>query len=169
MSKNIYWTLLQHDDWNLHLAATDNGLCYVGSQGASFEELADWAEARLPGYELIRHDAEMERYTHEFTKYFQGSLDVFTLPLDLVGTAFQQKVWQAMNAVQYGSTVAYSDLAETIGRPQASRAVGAAVGANPLLIVLPCHRIVGKTGSMTGYRGGLPMKTALLELEQKRG
>ncbi|MEY5100989.1 MAG: hypothetical protein RJA36_3708 [Pseudomonadota bacterium] len=99
--------------------------------------------------------------------YFDGRRRDFELPLDCSrGTDFQQAVWRALAAIPCGSTVSYGQLAQAIGRPRAVRAVGAAVGRNPLGIILPCHRVVGEDGALTGYTGGLARKTFLLQLEQ---
>lgn len=98
--------------------------------------------------------------------YFKGERDTFDLPLDLQGgTAFQQSVWQALLAIPRGGTTSYGQLGARIGRPAAMRAVGAAVGRNPLSVVVPCHRVIGSNGSLTGYAGGIERKTALLRLE----
>jgi methylated-DNA-[protein]-cysteine S-methyltransferase len=100
-------------------------------------------------------------------EYFAGERRVFDLPLDLVGTDFQLGVWHQLRRIPYGTTVSYSELAEAIGRPDVVRAVGAAVGQTPVPIVVPCHRVIGKDGSLTGYGGGLRRKAALLELERR--
>ncbi|HET7034829.1 MAG TPA: methylated-DNA--[protein]-cysteine S-methyltransferase [Thermomicrobiaceae bacterium] len=97
--------------------------------------------------------------------YFAGRLRRFTLPLDLVGTPFQRRVWQAVAAVPFGETATYREIAARIGAPRAYRAVGAANGANPAAIVIPCHRLVGADGGLRGYGGGLHQKRALLDLE----
>jgi methylated-DNA-[protein]-cysteine S-methyltransferase len=97
--------------------------------------------------------------------YFDGELERFELPLSPGGTAFQRRVWDAVSAIPYGATTSYSALAASIGSPTAWRAVGAANGRNPLPIVVPCHRVVGAAGSLTGYGGGLERKRALLDLE----
>jgi methylated-DNA-[protein]-cysteine S-methyltransferase len=102
----------------------------------------------------------------QMAQYFAGERLVFDLPLGLLaGTTFQRHVWDALSAIPPGTTTTYSALAQRIGRPQAVRAVGAAVGRNPLSIVVPCHRVVGSQGALTGYAGGLDRKRALLELE----
>jgi methylated-DNA-[protein]-cysteine S-methyltransferase len=102
--------------------------------------------------------------------YFGGQLRRFELPLDLsAGTAFQQAVWQALLEIPAAATNSYGTVAQRIGRPAAVRAVGAAIGRNPLSIVVPCHRVVGASGALTGYAGGLDRKMALLRLEQGSG
>jgi methylated-DNA-[protein]-cysteine S-methyltransferase len=100
-------------------------------------------------------------------EYFDGQRQAFDLPLALDGTAFQRTVWEALLGVGYGETVSYGQLADRIGRPTASRAVGLANGRNPVSIIVPCHRVVGSDGSLTGYGGGIPSKRLLLDLEQR--
>jgi len=108
----------------------------------------------------------LQQAVAELTEYFAGLRREFTLPLSPRGTAFQRQVWQALRAIPYGQTRTYGQIAEAIGRARACRAVGMANHTNPLPIVIPCHRVVGSNGSLTGYAGGLDVKTALLQLER---
>jgi methylated-DNA-[protein]-cysteine S-methyltransferase len=101
----------------------------------------------------------------QLNEYFSGIRQQFELPLAPVGTPFQLRVWQALATIPYGQTMSYRQIAEAIGRPEAARAVGAANGRNPLSIVVPCHRVIGNDGQLTGYAGGLAAKRCLLELE----
>lgn len=101
----------------------------------------------------------------QLAEYFSGSRHTFDLPLSLHGSPFQLEVWRSLAAIPYGRTWSYSELAHTIGKPRAVRAVGAANGRNPIPIILPCHRVIGADGSLTGFGGGLPIKAALLRLE----
>lgn len=100
--------------------------------------------------------------------YFAGKLEDFDLPLAPEGTPFQQKVWQELCRIPFGETISYGELARRIGNPKASRAVGLANGSNPIPIVIPCHRVIGASGKLTGYGGGLPIKEKLLALEQRQ-
>ena len=102
----------------------------------------------------------------QLDEYFAGRRRAFDLPLRLRGTPFQQRVWQTLLDIPYGDTVSYKDVAAHAGRPGAARAAGAAVGRNPIAVIVPCHRVVGADGSLTGYAGGLPAKRALLRLER---
>jgi len=104
----------------------------------------------------------------QLQRYFAGNLETFDLPLLLEGTTFQTKVWTALKNIPYGETVSYKTLAERVGSPKAVRAVGAANGANPIPIILPCHRVIGNDGSLTGFGGGLPLKRKLLALESRQ-
>lgn len=101
----------------------------------------------------------------ELQRYFDHRLQRFTVPLDPAGTPFQQQVWQALLHIGFGQLSTYGELARQVGRPAAARAVGAAVGRNPLSIIVPCHRVVGQDGTLTGYAGGLQRKQTLLKLE----
>ena len=107
-----------------------------------------------------------ERTFGQLEEYFSGKRKVFDLPFKMNGTAFQMKVWQELLKIPYGDTVSYSEIAERIGCPEGARAVGGAVHNNLLWIIVPCHRVVGKNGKLTGYAGGTEMKKTLLELEK---
>jgi methylated-DNA-[protein]-cysteine S-methyltransferase len=98
--------------------------------------------------------------------YFAGKLQTFTVPLDFKGTAFQRRVWEALLTIPFGETRSYGEIARQIGNPSASRAVGAANGKNPISIIAPCHRVIGSTGKLTGFAGGLEAKERLLGLER---
>lgn len=140
------------------LAATPAGLA-----GAWFD-----GQAHHPGPLAAAVDAShpwLQAAAAQLSAYFADGLRRFTLPLDAAGTPFQQAVWRALGAIPAGATTDYGAIAAALGRPQAARAVGAAVGRNPLSIVVPCHRVLGRDGALTGYAGGLPRKRALLALE----
>lgn len=114
-------------------------------------------------------DPLLQAAAGQLADYFDGRRTRFDLPMDLRGTSFQRSVWQALCEIESGATRSYADIARHIGTPQAVRAVGAAVGRNPLSVIVPCHRVVGSNGSLTGYAGGLDRKRALLALEGQRG
>jgi len=110
----------------------------------------------------------LDKASQQLAAYFAGKLKVFDLPFDLAsGTAFQQSVWREISKVDSGKTNTYGAICHAINKPAAARAVGAAVGKNPISIIIPCHRVVGSTGAMTGYAGGLDRKVALLALERE--
>ena len=100
--------------------------------------------------------------------YFSGKLEQFDLPLAPEGTPFQLEVWRRLCEIPYGETISYGELARRIGNPNASRAVGLANGSNPIAIIIPCHRVIGSNGKLTGYGGGLPIKERLLALERRQ-
>jgi methylated-DNA-[protein]-cysteine S-methyltransferase len=135
----------------------------TGLAGAWFEgqkhHPGELGADELPDDPLLRSAATQLR------RYFAGMAITFDLPLDLLGTDFQRAVWAALLRVPAGETRAYGDIAHALGSPQAVRAIGAAVGRNPVSLIVPCHRVVGRDGSLTGYAGGIERKQALLELE----
>jgi methylated-DNA-[protein]-cysteine S-methyltransferase len=112
-------------------------------------------------------EAANRSYMQQLREYFQGKRTDFDLPLDMQGTPFQMAVWGELRKIPYGDTRSYGDIARSIGKPAAARAVGMANGDNPVAIVVPCHRVIGQNGSLTGYGGGLPTKRKLLSLEQQ--
>lgn len=115
----------------------------------------------------IRKETELIRETkRQLDEYFKGDRTAFDLPLDMEGTPFQVKVWHALQAIPYGETRTYKEIAEEIGNPKAVRAVGMANHVNPFIIVVPCHRVIGTNGKLTGYAAGLDKKLLLLELEK---
>jgi methylated-DNA-[protein]-cysteine S-methyltransferase len=141
------------------IAASDRGLAGVWFEGQRHgPDARGWREdARHP---VLREAVAQLR------AYFAGERTAFALPLDLqAGTPFQRSVWTALQDIPRGATTSYAQLARRLGRPQAARAIGAAVGRNPVSIVVPCHRVLGTDGGLTGYAGGLERKTALLKLE----
>jgi methylated-DNA-[protein]-cysteine S-methyltransferase len=144
------------------LAASEKGLA-----GAWFDgQQHDPAPAVRSGWSSSPNPL-LDRAAAQLQAYFEGTLADFDLPLDLsAGTPFQQAVWQELLHIRRGSTTSYGDVAERIGKSTAVRAVGAAVGRNPLGIIVPCHRVMGRDGSLTGYAGGLERKVALLKIEK---
>jgi methylated-DNA-[protein]-cysteine S-methyltransferase len=143
----------------LLLAATDRGLCRISYT----VEGGDESLARDFGVRVLR--APLDDVRRELDEYFEGRRREFDLPLDLRVVGFQESVLHELALVPYGATDTYGHLAAKVGKPRAARAVGMVMNRNPIPIVLPCHRIVGANGSLTGYAGGLHVKRALLELE----
>lgn len=127
------------------------------------------AQAPDPGWreDRLALPAPLRDARRQLREYFDGHRRDFDLPLASDGTAFQRRVWEQLRRIPYGETLSYGALARRIGKPTASRAVGAANGKNPLAIVVPCHRVIGADGTLTGYGGGLPIKEALLALERR--
>lgn len=124
------------------------------------------AEEVAPPAGAVRDDLAFATVRGQLEEYFAGERDAFDLPVAAPGTPFQQRVWEALACIPYGQTISYAELASRIGRPTAIRAAGAANGANPVSIVIPCHRVIGSSGSLTGYSGGLDAKRFLIELER---
>src|SRR5271170_6647660 len=143
--------LLAGDERGLHLVHFANGRRPKSPSPA-------WVEDKNPFKEAIR----------QLKAYFAGKLTEFELPLVLAGTEFQLLVWRNLQKIPYGETVSYGQLAKRIGKPEASRAVGLANGSNPIPIIIPCHRVIGSNGHLTGFGGGIPLKKKLLALESNQ-
>jgi methylated-DNA-[protein]-cysteine S-methyltransferase len=141
----------------LLIAGSDAGICLISfPKGKDYASQSGWIPNLDPLSEAVQ----------QVEKYFSGELKIFALKLDIKGTLFQLKVWDALRAIPYGRTVSYGDIAHRIGSPGAARAVGGAVGRNPVPIVIPCHRVIGTNGKLTGFGGGMDVKETLLALER---
>jgi methylated-DNA-[protein]-cysteine S-methyltransferase len=160
----IVYTCIESPAGRLMLAAADDGLRIL-----SFME----GRKAIAPHDSWREIANSENATlregvSQLRAYFARELREFTLPLAPQGTPFQLEVWKELCAIPYGVTISYGELARRVGSPNGSRAVGLANGSNPIAIVIPCHRVIGANGKLTGYGGGLPLKEKLLELEALR-
>ncbi|KMY55335.1 cysteine methyltransferase [Bacillus sp. FJAT-27231] len=164
----IDWMIFTHDEWQFYIAKTQSGLCYVSSPNQPYEEFESWIRKHFPAAVLAENTEALKPYAIELQEYFEGTRQSFSLPVDVKGTAFQEEIWEALKSIPYGKTLSYSDIAQLIEKPKAVRAVGSAIGANPVLITVPCHRVIGKNGAITGYRGGTDMKHYLLQLEAQK-
>ncbi len=134
----------------------------------SFPEAAKGHKGHIPRTPLPSWTQDRSKFTQarqELSEYFAGARTQFTVPIKLSGTDFQRAVWQALLDVPYGETCSYGDIAHAINNPKSSRAVGGANNANPIPVIVPCHRIIGADKSMTGFGGGIPTKEFLLDLE----
>ena len=158
MGEQTIFTVMASPLGKILLAGNDNGLTQVAFQ--------DGKSALLPGPNWQLDDAFWATAVSQLTAYFAGELTQFDLPLAPQGTPFQQQVWAYLQTIPYGRTTTYGTIAAKLGYPNASRAVGAANGRNPIAVIIPCHRVVGSDGKLTGYAGGLPIKEALLGLER---
>lgn len=143
----------------LRLRATNAGLIAVDHTNQQEGDDSEWIENAT-------HPI-LQQATRELDEYFAGKRTSFDTPLAPVGTDFQLQVWNALRQIPFGETASYSDIGHILENPKAVRAIGAANGRNPLSIFIPCHRIIGKNGTLTGYAGGLENKKTLLELEQQ--
>jgi methylated-DNA-[protein]-cysteine S-methyltransferase len=153
----MYYCYLDTPIGELLLAGDDDALCLVSFPEGSMR--------RDPDPDWIYNEKPFAVARQQLTEYFAGERREFDLPLKLNGTEFQMSVLQALQHIPYGETTSYAEIAERIGRPKAVRAVGAANGRNPIPIIVPCHRVIGSHGELTGFGGGLDTKEALLRLE----
>jgi methylated-DNA-[protein]-cysteine S-methyltransferase len=160
---SLAYKVMQSPVGNLKLVASDQGLVAILWQNDK--------PSRVRLNELVEDTThpillDTER---ELGEYFAGKRRGFSVPLDMRGTAFQKNVWHALLAIPFGETRSYGQLAKQLGNPQAMRAVGAANGRNPISIIVPCHRVIGSSGKLTGFAGGLETKARLLSLEESDG
>lgn len=154
----IYYSYIDSPMGSVLVARDDVGITRISFQEGTTAVRPD------PAWHLDEEPLAEAR--EQLQAYFAGVLQTFDLPLSLKGTPFQRDVWKALQAIPYGETTTYGELARRIGRPKAVRAVGAANGQNPIPIVVPCHRVIGSNGTLTGYAGGVQLKKALLILER---
>ena len=156
---NVRFSTMDSPIGPLTLAGTGSTLTHLRMAGQTHEpDRADWVSA----------DGAFADVVEQLEAYFAGSLTEFDVELQLIGTEFQRRVWAALQTIPYGETRSYGQIAEQIGSPGAARAVGLANGRNPIGIIVPCHRVIGSTGGMTGYGGGIDRKQTLLALEKNR-
>ena len=153
MAETIYYSRIDSPVGPLLLAISGRGLVALEFGGRKIKE--GWVESAT----------KTAPYAGQMDEYFSGRRRRFDLPLDIRGTDFQKRCWQELLKIPYGETRSYADIARAIGNPAAVRAVGLANGQNPIAIIVPCHRVIGSDGSLTGYGGGLETKRKLLELE----
>jgi len=151
---------MQSPAGSLLLAADDAGLRQI--------IFMNGRDRTQPGRDWVLDRSAFAETIRQLEAYFAGGLESFNLPLAPQGTPFQLQVWRQLCEIPYGETISYGELARRIGNPKASRAVGLANGSNPIPIIIPCHRVIGSNGKLTGYGGGLPIKEKLLALERRQ-
>lgn len=169
MMKQYYYTRASVLTTPVYLLASDVGLMYVTSQLDDdfefFEEIKE--QLNIEAKQCIEHKQMFEPYIEQLKRFEQGqSMCYDQLSFDLQGTAFQKQIWQSLLTIEFGETTYYQAIADKIGNRQAVRAVGRAIGANPLLLFVPCHRVIGKNGALTGFSEGIDLKRKWLEHEQ---
>jgi len=152
--------ILEWEDWHFVLLSSRAGIYRIDLRGGSLAELS----YRL-GTKVVPDESRNNRLRGELKRYLAGRGHSFSCPLDLHGTPFQRQVWDALLGIPYGETCTYAEIATRIDRSKALRAVGQAIGANPIPIIIPCHRVIGKDSRLVGYGGGLKLKRRLLTLE----
>ncbi|HEV2352148.1 MAG TPA: bifunctional DNA-binding transcriptional regulator/O6-methylguanine-DNA methyltransferase Ada [Terriglobia bacterium] len=152
----------------LLLAATERGLCRV-TMGERADELETGLRQEFPAAEVKRDEAGLQEWSAAVLRHLEGHQPNLDLPLDIQASAFQRKVWEALQAIPYGKTRSYAEIARAVGRPKGARAVGNACGTNPVAVVIPCHRVIQQNGSLGGFGWGLKRKEILLAIEKSAG
>lgn len=172
MARQIFYTEIESPIGPLTIIGTkESGLCNIefGSIGEVQDKLTIFIKKHLPDGKLFYNDEELLPVVQALDEYFKGNLQKnFDLPIELYGTPFQKKVWNELLNIEYGSTKSYKDIAEAIAAPKAVRAIGTAIGQNPVPIIIPCHRVINTNGKLGGFTGGLEKKIKLLELEKSK-
>jgi methylated-DNA-[protein]-cysteine S-methyltransferase len=159
MTRDIYYSHYSSPVGDLMLVGDGTSL-----QAVRFDKGGD---SIAPKPDWMRRNAAFLQVKKQLDAYFSGQLTCFSVPLSPAGTEFQLRVWRALQEIPYGKTCSYLDIAKAVGDPKATRAVGSANGQNPIPIIIPCHRVIGQDGSLTGFGGGLARKRFLLALEQE--
>lgn len=163
----LFYTTFIWKEYEVHLAARKEGLCFISVDDQGLEELYEFHRRYVPERLLEKNDEQMESYKVALRRFLNGQATTFELPLHIEGSDFQKQVWEKLKEIPYGTTQSYTEVAQSIQRPEAVRAVANAIGQNPLLFVIPCHRVLRKDGSLSGFRAGVHLKEKLLRLEKK--
>lgn len=163
---SIAYTSIPMPVGDILVAGTERGICALiiaahAAMLSAFDALQHYCPAQL-----VPDAGALAEATGQLTDYLDGTRQAFDLPLDLVGTPFQRQIWNALLAIPYGETVTYRDLARALGQPGGAQAVGGAIARNPISIIVPCHRVLGSNGSLTGYAWGIHVKRWLLDHER---
>ena len=161
----MYWSSLELPTGTAYAGATDSGICMLSLREESDEA---FVTSLMKRYRVVpeRDDERFSRLSDELAGYFDGTRRKFTVRLDVMGTGFQRRIWAELLNVGYGEVRSYRELGEAAGSPKAAQAVGRAMGANPIPLIIPCHRIIASDGTLGGYAYGLEMKKRLLKLER---
>jgi len=161
----VYCTSFDSRIGRIYVASTERGVCKVSVPRESRKDFFDWLKKHFDLETIADNRARNKDVIDQLARYFNGKLAKFTCPIDLIGTPYQIRVWKELVKIPYGSTISYRSLARKVFTPNAFQAVGRANGANPLPIIIPCHRVLGSDGSLVGYSCGIKTKEFLLRLE----
>lgn len=165
LATKVYCTMFDSRIGRIYVASTERGVCKVSVPKETRKDFFGWLDEHLDLEGVVDNRARNREVIDQLTRYFSGKLVKFTCPVDLIGTPFQVRVWKELGKIPYGTTITYKSLAKRVSAPTAFQAVGRANAANPLPILVPCHRVVGSDGSLVGYSYGIKTKEFLLRLE----
>lgn len=161
----VYCTSFDSKIGLIYVASTDTGACKISVPKQNRREFFGWLRDNFDDNEVVDNKSRNKEVIDQLNRYFNGKLAKFTAPLDFIGTPFQVRVWKELTKIPYGSTISYKQLAKRLGTSKGIQAVGRANAANPLPILVPCHRVIGTDGSLVGYSSGIKTKEFLLKLE----
>ena len=161
----VYCTSFDSRIGRIYVASTEDGVCKISVPKETRKDFFGWLKENFDPETVSDNRARNKDVIDQLTRFFNGKLAKFTCPIDMIGTPFQVRVWNEVSKIPYGSTITYKHLAKRAGVPKATQAVGRANGANPLPIIIPCHRVLGSNGALVGYSCGVKTKEFLLRLE----
>jgi methylated-DNA-[protein]-cysteine S-methyltransferase len=161
----VYCTSFDSRIGRIYVASTERGVCKISVPREARKDFFDWLKEHFPIDAISDNYSNNREVISQLSRYFDGKLAKFTVPVDLMGTPFQVRVWKELAKIPYGTTMTYKSLAKRASAPKSIQAIGRANGANPLPIIIPCHRVVGSDGSLVGYSCGIKTKEFLLRLE----
>ncbi|HZY11042.1 MAG TPA: methylated-DNA--[protein]-cysteine S-methyltransferase [Bacteroidota bacterium] len=165
LTTKVYCTSFDSRIGRIYIASTENGVCKISVPRESRKDFFNWLAQHFDSESVRDNRYRNKDIIDQFTRYFNGKLAKFTCPIDLFGTPFQIRVWKELMRIPYGTTITYKTLAKRVSAPKAFQAVGRANSANPLPIIIPCHRVLGSNGTLVGYSCGIKTKEFLLRLE----
>ncbi|OGU32017.1 MAG: hypothetical protein A2X67_15280 [Ignavibacteria bacterium GWA2_55_11] len=161
----FFWSTVESQIGTIYVASTVKGICKIAIPGETKKDFMTWLERHADKGPIVEDQQKHRKFADELNRYFGRKLVKFHVRLDLLGTPFQRRVWKELRKVRYGTTISYRELSRRVGMPRAYQTVGRANGANPLPIVIPCHRIIGSDDKLVGYAAGIKTKEFLLRLE----
>ncbi len=161
----VYCTSFESKIGLIYIASTDKGVCKISVPRQSKRDFLRWLRENFDDNEVMDNKSKNRDVIDQLNRYFNGRLAKFSTPVDLLGTPFQLRVWKELAKISYGTTITYKQLAKRLGTSRGFQAVGRANAANPVPIIIPCHRVIGANGSLVGYASGIKTKEFLLRLE----
>ena len=165
VSTKVYCTSFESKIGRIYVASTDRGVCKISLPREARKDFFDWLKKHFDVDSIIDNRSKNKEVVDQLHRYFNGKLAKFTVPVDLIGTPFQLRVWKELSRISYGTTSTYKHVSRRVSAPKAFQAVGRAAGQNPVPIIIPCHRVLGGNGAMVGYSCGVKTKELLLRLE----
>jgi O-6-methylguanine DNA methyltransferase len=162
---HFVWSSFTSQIGVVYIASTEKGVCKISIPGQTKKEFLAWMEKKAEGGSIMESKRKHKVVVDQLNRYFSRKLVKFNVRLDPIGTEFQRDVWKALRKVRYGTTISYADLSKRIGIPNGAQSVGRANGANPIPIIIPCHRVIGSDSRLVGYAAGIKTKEFLLRLE----
>ncbi len=163
--QDFVWSTFTTQIGVVYVASTDKGVCKITIPGQTKKDFFAWLERHADGGTITESKRRHKRVAEQLNRYFSRKLVKFNVRLDIIGTPFQRLVWKELRKVRYGTSVSYKELSKRVGMPKAAQTVGRANGANPLPIIIPCHRVLGSDSRLVGYAAGVKTKEFLLRLE----